>query len=219
MYHSAEIRWYFAGRPPAAVASWFEAGGRAVRERERIDEYLALPGCETTGVKVRQGRIEVKAQTAAPALVDYPNGVRGFKDAWVKWSSRVSDGGSLRQLVTNPDDRWIFVEKSRSLRKFTLEAGGPREVSAETSFASRGCQLEITAIRVLADEAGAGALPADAWRRASPWWSLSFEAFGDPPTLNESLDLVASEVFREPPPIALTAAASFSYPVWLARHA
>ena len=54
-------------------------------ERERNDDYLLLPGCDTVGVKQRQGKLEVKALVAGPSPFSL-GAVVGRLDQWVKWS-------------------------------------------------------------------------------------------------------------------------------------
>lgn len=217
MYRSAEIRWYFAGGISEEVRSWFEDEGLGTDEPERVDEYLAIPDCETVGVKVRDGRLEIKAMTVRPEPVNLPNGVNGWRDAWVKWSSAAAGMKSVRQLIDNAEDRWIFVRKGRHLRKFSLESSPPAEVDAATRNLRKGCQIELTSIRALAARQDGRAITSRDWERTAPWWSLSFEAFGDPSELFDHLDCAATHFFRDRPPIRLTAESSFSYPAWLAR--
>ena len=208
MYHSAEVRWFFRGRLPGEMRLWFEAGRLATSEPQRTDDYLFLPGCVTTSVKLRDGRFEVKALTQSPSSMTYRNGISGLRDAWVKWSSVRIDIDTSSRLVGNADDRWISVSKLRRLRLVSLEGEEPVEVAPDHGR-SGGCQVELTAIK--------------AWSRsqdpseAVPWWTLSFEASGDEGTMQDGLDLVIDDLFKEPPPLALSREASFSYPVWLQR--
>lgn len=209
MYHSAEIRWFFEGPLPDDMRLWFEAGGPAKTEPQRTDEYLFLPGCVTTSVKLRDGRFEVKALTQSPCSVSCRHGITGLKDAWVKWSSARIDNDTSSRLAGRVEDPWISVSKMRRLRLVSLEGEEPIEVSSDHACLSGGCQVELTAI--------------EAWSRtqdrseAEPWWSLSFEAFGDERTMQDGLDLVIDDFFKEPPPVNLSREASFSYPVWLQR--
>ena len=188
---------------------WFDAGRRATTEPQRTDEYLFLPGCVTTSVKFRDGRFEVKALTQPPCSSTYRHGISGLRDAWVKWSSEWIDNDTGNRLAGRAEDRWISVSKRRQLRLVSLEGGEPAEVSPEHGYLSGGCQVELTAIK--------------AWSRtqdrseAAPWWTLSFEAFGDEKTMQNGLDLVIDDVLKEPPPVNLSREASFSYPVWLQR--
>jgi len=207
MYHSAEIRWFLEGRLPGDMQLWFETGGWAKSERERTDQYLFLPGCMTTSVKLRDGQFEVKALTQPPCFVTYHHGINGLKDAWVKWSSARIDNDTCNRLSGRAEDCWISVNKLRRLRLFSLESKEPVEVAPGRDRLSGGCQVELTAI--------------EAWSRtqdrssASPWWSLSFEAFGDEKAMQDGLDLVIDHFFIEPPPVSLSREHSLSYPVWL----
>lgn len=209
MYRSAEVRWFVQDELPGDVRQWFEAGGQTKSEPQRTDEYLLLPGCVTTSVKFRNDRFEVKALTESPVPVTYQNAISGLRDAWVKWSSTTVDIDDFRCQVMRPEDEWISVSKSRRLRLISLEAGEPQEVAPDHGWLSGGCQVELSAIR--------------AWSKsedqspAEPWWSLSFEAFGDPETMHDGLDRVIREFFRKSPPVNLKQESSFSYPVWLAR--
>src|SRR5205807_8153515 len=48
---SAELRWFFPGRPPGPVVAWFEVNAEA--PQTRVDVYLVLPGTDALGVKIR----------------------------------------------------------------------------------------------------------------------------------------------------------------------
>jgi hypothetical protein len=201
MYHSAEVRWFFRGRLPGDMRLWFEATGLATTEPRRTDDYLLLPGCVTTSVKLRDGRFEVKALTQSPNSMTYCNGINGLRDAWVKWSSARIDIDTSNRLVGSADDRWISVSKSRRLRLVSLEGEEPAEVAPDHGWLSGGCQVELTELKT----------------ESVPWWTLSFEAVGDGRSMQDSLDLVIDDFFKEPPPLNLSREASFSYPVWLQR--
>ncbi|MCP4334160.1 MAG: hypothetical protein GY785_16000 [Gammaproteobacteria bacterium] len=207
MYDSAEVRWFSRGQLPGDMRLWFEAAGLATTEPRRTDDYLLLPGCVTTSVKLRDGRFEVKALTQSPCSVTYRHGITGLKDSWVKWSSARIDIDTSSQLVGRAKDPWISVSKIRRLRLVSLEGERPAEVSPDHRYLSGGCQVELTAI--------------DAWSRtqnrseAAPWWTLAFEAFGDEKAMQDGLDLVIDDFFKEPPPVNLSRKSSFSYPVWL----
>ena len=71
MFHSGEIRWFFRDGPRREVDRWFSDCDTAVVEPPRVDRYIILPRCSTAGVKIRQGNIEVKAQTESPNLAEY----------------------------------------------------------------------------------------------------------------------------------------------------
>ena len=218
MFHSGETRWFIEGSLPAEVRDWFQSETLGTWDTERTDAYLLLPNCRTAGVKLREGRLEIKASTRQAEPVSYANGVSGYRDAWVKWSCEASDIDALTSMLGTGGDTWAFVRKRRCLRKLSLDGTSPVYVSADVRL-ERGCQVEITSL--LALTAPLGEPPSDDdWAAASPWWSLSFEAFGPatPEVTDEVLSLLdaaATEIFRDPPPCELSREASMAYPTWL----
>ena len=221
MFHSAESRWFFEGRMPDEVLDWFVPGGRGHVEPERVDDYLLLPGCATTGVKLRAGNLEIKSMTRASEPVAYASGVSGYQDAWVKWSCKAGDVEALRRMLGATGDRWASVIKSRRLRLFSLDAGAPVELADVFTRLSGGCQVELTEIGVstgVLDTVQAG----DDDASLDQWWSLSLEAFAHgardvTATSLAHLTEVANHLFREPPPCRLDANHAASYPAWLMR--
>ena len=205
MFHTAEIRWFFQGAPDGRVRSWFDDSALAQEEDARIDSYLLMPGCTTTGVKIRQGHFEIKAQTSPGEPVDYGNGVAGFKGSWVKWSSGFA-GAQLLQEQRGPET-WVQVEKSRRLRLFAL-AQDIKESSPAEWLDGPGCFVELAALRLLGESGD--------WRDADLWWSVCCEAFGPQEEVVSLLDRIASSSLLEPVTGALTTDASMSYPQWLA---
>lgn len=219
MYYSAETRWFFEGALPESVAAWFDSSAMAHREAKRTDEYLLLPGCSTTGVKLREERLEVKAQIHPPEAVSYDDSVSANRDAWVKWSRPIGNIGALRNVRTADDDRWVFVEKARSIRLVSLESAAPSHPADPTTRLANGCQLELSTIRAAVGLLDTPPSPND-WDSAGEWWSLSLEAFA--PWLGdgthrffENLDAGARYLFSSAPPVRLTQDASRSYPAWL----
>ena len=67
MVASTEVRWFFPGEPSAETWAWVRSGDLGALQSPRTDEYLVLPGRETTGIKLREGLFEVKATASAPA--------------------------------------------------------------------------------------------------------------------------------------------------------
>lgn len=209
MLASAEVRWFFRGDPPVEVGEWFRRGDLWTQQANRVDEYLLLPGCSAAGIKLREGRFEVKAQTEAPVVTEYPGGVRGRRDGWVKWSRSAPDPEQTRALLTADDEQWVRVGKDRTLRGFSLDGAspdeGPHEVDASSQRPQRGCGVEITRVSVLA--------PVE-----TTWWTLGLEGFDDGGDPTECLDRVARFFFAsETPPVTLGLDASLSYAAWLAR--
>ncbi|MGD8330076.1 MAG: hypothetical protein PVJ49_11625 [Acidobacteriota bacterium] len=206
MLASSEVRWFFPGDPPEEVTSWFFAGVAPAGRARRVDRYLLMPGCDTVGIKLREGRFEVKARCGPSEACAYPHGVRGRQAAWIKWSRAVDD---RRPPVPGGEERWVAVAKRRSLRGFALAGGAndPQEIDARGARPTRGCSVEITRVELIDAE-------------SSRWWSLGFEAFDEHGDGREPLERAARFLFGEtPPPLTLTSEASMAYPEWLLRHA
>jgi len=206
MLVSAEVRWFFRGPLPREVESWFCQGSLWCRQQRRVDQYLVLPGCATVGVKLREGMFEIKGQVDAPVEVAYPNGVRGVRACWVKWSTGEIGAGAARQLLARDEDRWVPVQKDRLLRRLSLDHGEPVEIGTEEAAPARGCGIEVTSITI---PGGGG----------SEGWSLGLEGFGAAEVVVESLEDAAVSFFSgDPLPLTLEVASSMSYAEWLQRR-
>jgi hypothetical protein len=209
MLHSAEMRWFFVGPAPEAVADWFDAREGRLQERleePRTDSYLVFFGSPGVGVKLREvpeeGRFnfEIKALRSAPRTVEPSPGILGRADAWVKWTVELNV--DLLQTMRK-GSRWIDVEKKRWLLKYEIQAdAAPKEVLKEAR-PDEGCNVELTELLVVGGR----------------WWTIGFEAFGQPERVDRHL-LASLETFfsgsREKIPCPLLEANSLSYPNWFA---
>ena len=215
MYYSGEARWFFQGEASHAARHWITASDLSDPAPERVDQYLVLPGCPTTGIKIREGNFEVKAQTSPTEPVTWNERIAGSRDTWVKWSRAMQDTATFTDRIQS-GEHWAFVSKRRTLRLFSLESELPTEVEIGGPCLSAGCQVEMSDIRVAwASEYG---LPPqkEGWQRADRWWSFCFEAFGEPAQLLDHLDSTIRFVAAEAPELELPQEASMSYPAWLA---
>lgn len=212
------MRWFFRGSLPEDVGNWFASGTLCAEEAERTDEYLLLPSCETTSVKLREGRFEIKALTQSPTELSVNNALSGQCASWVKWSQEATDLTSFRDMITDPADTWVFISKRRLLRIFSLDSGNPTEVDASNVITDDGCQVEITSIRAIVANSQE-TLSATDWDNAARWWSYSLESFSPNSSdviatnrnnLKKVAALLASEV-----PFRLALSDSRAYPAWL----
>ena len=219
MYRSSEVRWFFAGELPADVREWFVVGDHVRGEPVRTDEYILLPDCRTVSLKIREGRLEVKARTLAPEPVTYAHDVKGMRDNWVKWSSNTVAVEALEELVSRADERRLIVTKHRRLRTYSLHGEAPEEVDGSVVRLEDGCQIELTEISVSWAHPRYRSNVPDEEQASSTWWTLSFEAFGAPERITANLDRVMTLIFRSAPPMQLPRDASRSYPAWLAMIA
>ena len=167
-----------------------------------MDYYLRLSDRDSLGIKLREGRIEVKQRHRQYGLFRFHDRVTGLVEHWRKWSFELSEGaGNLTSTIV-PASCWIGVTKRRKLRRYRLT--GNKEIVAVPIEEQSGlrCNLELTRIGV--DE--------------TEWWSLGFEASGDEAdeaAMQGSLLLVVKHVLAADKPPAFDAKASYGYPKWL----
>jgi hypothetical protein len=163
---------------------------------EREDHYLRLLETAAIGVKLREGRFEVKRRDIDLGLAPLGSRVTGRLALWRKWSFKVADGGGIKA----PDSDWVTVGKKRYLCKYSKSISGLIPVDPK-SFPERGCTLELTPLQV----------------KEAAWWTVGFEAFGpDEGELRDTLTLVAETCFNRGNYPTLDAGNSFDYPEWLA---
>ncbi len=211
--YSAEIRWFLQGTAPAGLRDAYF--GDTPNAAQRIDEYVLLPGCDATGIKLREGRLEVKARTRAPEAVSYGATIAGRRDGWIKWSRPAADGAALRALVSNPVDDWLFVAKTRRLRKFAPRGRGFVEIEP-TELAARGYQAELCALRAFRGRQSGRPRSLDDFAGTPSWYSICVEAFGDSLVSLAELDTAVAHLLAGGFRAELPARASSSYPAWLA---
>jgi hypothetical protein len=204
MFSTVEVRWFGAGGIPPAVLAWFGAGpGEPAAQPRRVDAYLRLPDMNALGIKLREGRIEVKWRVRDYGRVHPHRRVAGRLEGWRKWSFALAAVSGESTDLPVPARSLIAVEKARQLRRYQLRDNGAVVPVPATSYPERGCDWELTAIRA-ANEA---------------WWSLAFEAFGPVVDLRRTLSLVVELALAAGEPPVLEEDGSFGYPTWLARLA
>ena len=97
MYQSLETRWFYRGELPQPVRESFMDGAGDPRFVERIDAYLLMPEVDTVGVKIREGRFEIKARVGPEEDAELL-GIASLLDRWVKWSHHAGKGKLLDKL-------------------------------------------------------------------------------------------------------------------------
>ncbi len=208
MWRTAEVRWFISGALPDEVLRWFKAGQTLDSEGVQVHEYLLFPDCQSVGVKLREGKFEIKAMLAAAQPLNPDLGIKGRTDQWVKWSF-ASEGLQTLVPALHQAGPWLKVRKERFLRKFSADTGHLVEVTPPSGpLPGSGCNIELTRIEVEV--------------AARLWFSLGFEAFGPPAfagkILIDSLRLFFKDHDRVPG-ISLSEENSLSYPAWLAKVA
>ena len=100
MLRSAEARWFVEGSLPDEVLRGFKAGKVLESEGVQVHEYLVFPDCQSVGVKLREGRFEIKAILAPAQPLGPDLGIQGKTERWVKWSAKPCKPWT--RLCTNP---------------------------------------------------------------------------------------------------------------------
>jgi hypothetical protein len=197
---TAEIRWFLAGDPSADVRDWYAAAcPAAIRPARRVDRYLALPSVESLGIKLREGRLELKRRVATLGRATLAGAVRGRLERWEKWSLPAPALGSDEaELLLESSASWLPVEKRRALCAFVSDSDRTARAT-RTMPTDRGCGVELVRLVI----------------SGAPWWSLGLESFGPEDTLEKDLEATARTIFGIDPPPLFTEERSFGYPRWL----
>ncbi|UVC19413.1 hypothetical protein [Mesorhizobium onobrychidis] len=197
---SVEIRWFHSGPIPGTVSEWFRRQPSIKKEDLRTDTYLVLPGSKRVGVKLRQGRFEVKAERDPPREVTFKNDVAGYTDAWIKFSLEDTAVAALESAIIASGAPLFYIDKDRSLQRYSFDKGRPEPVESKEPLPNEGCLFELTALDY----------------GKHKFWTLGFEAFGAVDRQSAYVFETAEHIFAaEDCPSPLRLEASFSYPVWL----
>lgn len=214
IFRSAEARWFFRGNADPGAEAWITSGRQASKQGERIDEYVLLPGCRSVGVKLREGRFEVKAATSASREFTLGSRITGRCQTWVKWSRPSNDKAAMQD-----DEQWAFVRKRRVLRIFSLASATVEEMTYGGPLLAAGCQVERTNLALILRRAPDGPPRDEDWEDSENWWTFGFEAFGRPDRIEGHLDRMLDYFAGDSAGITLPREASMSYPAWLAERA
>ncbi len=202
MLLTVEIRWFFRGIIPEGVQAWFDQidtnSTQPTIQPARTDVYLLEPGNSSLGIKLREGRIELKQRLREYGPAEFNQDMRGYVEGWRKWSFLISLEQTHVQAIGKLGNSWMNVSKERAL--FSFQTSGEEIKSTLIPDLSRGgCNLELSQIQAAGE----------------PWWSLGLEAFGDEESNFDRLDIVARHILAKRPPQNLSAQRSFGYPQWL----
>ena len=203
MFPTLEVRWISKGTLPAGILEWFRSSGKDIEPaHSRIDHYFIGHMRETVGIKLREGRIELKVRQKEFGTIRFSDRVAGRLEYWCKWGFGLAEGHGDRGDITSAGLPWVGVEKERSVLKHIITSNGLVSNQPPEVYPTCGCDVEITAL-VLDGE---------------KWWSVALEAYGgDTETMHRNLVLVAEHVFPALESIELDEAISSSYPEWLVR--
>ncbi|MCG9972010.1 hypothetical protein [Christiangramia crocea] len=164
MFNSKEIRW-FSKTEDKAISNWFKKKSYSFEDTEaRTDFYLPLTGKKEIGIKLREGKIEVKQLIAEPEKGNLSANAEGFFERYSKWSFSTSENDSLsKEIITEKKYDWLDVKKERMGVKLKKETNGNTAIVKIDEFISYGCQIEYTRIKV----------------KETTWYSFGLEWFGE----------------------------------------
>lgn len=134
MLTSIELRWFYPGKLPEDISAWFNADSLCQPPEHRQDIYLLVaPDCDYMGVKLRQGRLEVKWRKAELGTISFGNLVEGKLEKWGKWLCEDRTKESFQPQGVINKSEWIRVQKMRQ------------------QHTQRDCSVEITQLGINGD--------------------------------------------------------------------
>lgn len=202
MFPTVEVRWFLRGEVPSDILGWFQNQGHAFEDQlPRDDFYLLLEDGESLGIKLREGRIEIKQRHGQPEIAKFGKHTFGWVEHWIKWSFVAHETDNYLARISELNNWWIGVRKERKLRTYQVLEGGTLTGVSSSELIESGCGWELARINYL--------------RAEDPWWSLGFEAFGKGSNLWDTLSLVTDSILKFEDAPVFTVEDSFGYPRWL----
>jgi hypothetical protein len=205
MFPTVEVRWFFRGVVPSDIWEWFSTHGCDWEEQPpRTDKYLRAIEGDALGVKLREGRIEIKQRYGQQAILRFGKHTEGCVERWCKWSFELAEKNSDATELIGTSPRWIGVKKERKLRIFRVADDQTMENVSGWGAIDRGCTWEIVKVKVDGTENG--------------WWSVGFEAFGKESEFWDTLLMVSNRFFSMAKAPTFRVEDSYSYPRWLQQE-
>jgi len=197
VWPTAEVRWFVEGRIPDDLLVWFAEGFPLLEAQPpRVDVYLPIPSDDGVGIKLREGRIEIKQRYGSLGPMIFSHGVAGIPELWRKWTFGPVMPGE------NGLDGWVGVQKIRLVRNYSVGADGEKPVPIpHTRSPERGCSVELT----------------EATANGQVWWTMGFEATGSEAQLAPTLECVVGQMLAGCDRLWLDLDRSYGYPRWLAK--
>ena len=211
MVYSAEIRWFFKNKfEVELIEKWFNSQSQVFADKwDRADIYLWQPGLDKVGIKIREGKVEVKVLLADRGEVPFSNHNAGLVNDWVKYSFGLQESDAENQNLLhqfsagklNTDKPlWVRVDKERLLLKFSVN---PADKSVqrvpENTWPPEGCGVELTRIKV----------------NQQTFYTFGLEAFSNTQLERCNLEVTLERIMPDMPVSGLRRQQSYSYPGFL----
>lgn len=116
MLTTYELRWFSPGMIPENIETWFKQNcliDPIQPPEEREDVYLDSPKSDFLGIKLRQGRLEVKWRKAELGAVRFGDFVEGKAEKWGKWLCSDATEESFQPNLVLSNSSWVSVQKVR----------------------------------------------------------------------------------------------------------
>ncbi len=210
MFLTTEVRWFGEGDIPRLIRTWFDlCQGEITGNQVRTDLYFSDPGSKHLGIKIREGRLEIKQLASQYGLVQLHRQVNGQVEKWRKWGFELGPNQFDPDVISLNYPFWIRVQKERQLRSYQITPNGLLNLAAlanirgerTATYEIRRCDVELSSI----------------WVDSRRWWSLALEASGQENDAYEDLLVVFTRLAEMNEPPLLKANNSFSFPSWLTR--
>ena len=197
---SAEIRWFIKGKIPLIIFDWFIGlNDNYVNQPERTDHYLLLQSDDTLGIKLREGRIEIKQRTNQIGNITPGKNVCGVAEKWRKWSFELNEANQIlsNKIIKN---EWYSVSKTRILVNYGITQDNIAAQKEKVTY-ENGCLTEITSLKIKNED----------------WWTFGLEAYGEENRLLDNLVLISHLLLNDKSNIRFALEDSLSYSGWLKR--
>ncbi|MCK0159167.1 hypothetical protein [Allomuricauda sp. F6463D] len=161
MHRTREIRWFFQNEKEQ-LTNWFQQLN-CTSMRSRTDFYLDINN-EDIGIKLREGKIEVKHRIGTRANGGLNHNIWGCFDEFLKWSFNVQEQDRvLSKIIDFEHCEWIPVQKKQKVVQLTA-VNGENKLKPISEHLTSGCQLEYSTITIFNQK----------------WYTLALEWFGEP---------------------------------------
>lgn len=195
---SAEIRWFVKGKIPSNIFDWFIGlNENYINQAERIDYYLHLPTDDSLGIKLREGRVEIKHRINHIGNITPGINVTGIAEKWQKWSFELKEANPILSNL-NIQNKWIPLSKTRILVNYGISEDNIIAQKEKASY-KNGCLTELTSLKSSNED----------------WWTFGLEAYGEENRLHDNLVLLSHLILNDNSKVKFTQEDSFSYPGWL----
>lgn len=206
-YITRELRWFFDKDLPKRVAEWYEyelPGNALYSPGPRTDLYFLVKDRPDFGLKLREGKLQLKWRTFTRSFSTSDGRVRGVQATWHK-------------------DEWEFTNPKKVRKEFTraLDLKGPRyavkkdrkqrKYSVSTNCRLRAVSIEKQPVRVAVIELTTLSVP------DGTAWTLGFDVIAVQEEVDEVLQCALDKLLKDYPGPTLSKKSWAGYPKWLLR--